>query len=635
MTDTAKPPVPPSDTGALPTDEEAIRAAVSALAARLAPDGTPQKPATSTGGVTLAPAAVAATPPAGDAPVTVIPGRAASPPPADPVAPVAVAAPRVDRAAVPGRITSLPVPPRRRSGRLAVWLLLLLLLIAGGVWLMRDHPRVAALLDGLRTPGGEPKLATAPPKPAGPPTATPAPTAVTPAPAPAPAPSAPPATEPQKVETPPAAPAPPTEPATATPAPPPAVSSPPSEPTPATPAPAAPPAASSPPTEPAPVPPAPAVPPAASSPPTEPAPATATPAPPAAASPPTAAAPGTATPTPPPAPSAPPGTAPQKVEAPPAPQPPPVGAAPPKQDAAAAPPTFDNVFVRDGRAVVSGRAPAGSRVEVQVDGRTVATVDSDSGGEWVAILDAPLPPGGHEVRLVQTPPGGRPVPSDRTVAVVIPAAAEPPPLPATPPVASVPPAAAPKPSAPAQAQPPSAAPSPRPAAAPLVVATPTAPGGASRVLQSPPLARAGDLVLQTVDYDELGRLTVSGQANPGETVRVYLNNAPLGYAVAGPDGRWTLSPGQATPHGPQRLRVDRLTAGGPGVAHRLEVPFERVRVKPGDSVTIVRGDNLWNIARSALGGGERYTAIYEANRNQIRDPNLIYPGQVFVIPKPR
>ncbi|MCW5744185.1 MAG: LysM peptidoglycan-binding domain-containing protein [Alphaproteobacteria bacterium] len=167
------------------------------------------------------------------------------------------------------------------------------------------------------------------------------------------------------------------------------------------------------------------------------------------------------------------------------------------------------------------------------------------------------------------------------------------------------------------------------------MATPTAPGGASQVLQGPPLARAGDLVLGTVDYDEIGRMTIGGQANPGETVRVYLNNQPMGDATAGADGKWSLAPGQSTPHGPQRLRVDRLTAGGPGVAHRLEVPFERVKVKPGDSVTVVRGDNLWNIARGALGGGERYTAIYEANRSQIRDPNLIYPGQVFVIPKPR
>ena len=155
------------------------------------------------------------------------------------------------------------------------------------------------------------------------------------------------------------------------------------------------------------------------------------------------------------------------------------------------------------------------------------------------------------------------------------------------------------------------------------------------MLQGPPLARAGDLVVGTVDYDDVGRMTIAGRANPGETVRVYLNNEPLGDATAGADGKWTLMPGRAVPHGPQRLRVDRLATGGAGVAHRLEVPFERVTVKPGDAVTIVRGDNLWNIARGALGSGERYTAIYEANRNQIRDPNLIYPGQVFVIPKPR
>jgi nucleoid-associated protein YgaU len=51
-----------------------------------------------------------------------------------------------------------------------------------------------------------------------------------------------------------------------------------------------------------------------------------------------------------------------------------------------------------------------------------------------------------------------------------------------------------------------------------------------------------------------------------------------------------------------------------------------------DTVYIERGDNLWRIARSIYGQGIRYTVIYEANRNQIRDPSLIYPGQVFTIP---
>jgi nucleoid-associated protein YgaU len=42
---------------------------------------------------------------------------------------------------------------------------------------------------------------------------------------------------------------------------------------------------------------------------------------------------------------------------------------------------------------------------------------------------------------------------------------------------------------------------------------------------------------------------------------------------------------------------------------------------------------LWNISSKFYGEGLRYTVIYQANSGQIRDPNLIYPGQVFVVPK--
>ena len=48
---------------------------------------------------------------------------------------------------------------------------------------------------------------------------------------------------------------------------------------------------------------------------------------------------------------------------------------------------------------------------------------------------------------------------------------------------------------------------------------------------------------------------------------------------------------------------------------------------------ITRGDNLWQISRRTYGSGLRYTVIYDANQDQIRDPDLIYPGQIFVLPK--
>lgn len=48
--------------------------------------------------------------------------------------------------------------------------------------------------------------------------------------------------------------------------------------------------------------------------------------------------------------------------------------------------------------------------------------------------------------------------------------------------------------------------------------------------------------------------------------------------------------------------------------------------------TVKKGDNLWNIAKSYYGNGAQYTKIYNANKDKIKDPHWIYPGQVFLIP---
>ncbi|MGI9462352.1 MAG: LysM peptidoglycan-binding domain-containing protein, partial [Aestuariivirgaceae bacterium] len=49
-------------------------------------------------------------------------------------------------------------------------------------------------------------------------------------------------------------------------------------------------------------------------------------------------------------------------------------------------------------------------------------------------------------------------------------------------------------------------------------------------------------------------------------------------------------------------------------------------------VVIQPGNNLWNISRVIYGSGVEYSVIYEANKEQIRNPNLIYPGQIFSTP---
>ena len=53
---------------------------------------------------------------------------------------------------------------------------------------------------------------------------------------------------------------------------------------------------------------------------------------------------------------------------------------------------------------------------------------------------------------------------------------------------------------------------------------------------------------------------------------------------------------------------------------------------PPTYVIIRRGDNLWRIARRNYGRGIKYHTIFDANRDRIRNPHWIFPGQVFVIP---
>lgn len=70
----------------------------------------------------------------------------------------------------------------------------------------------------------------------------------------------------------------------------------------------------------------------------------------------------------------------------------------------------------------------------------------------------------------------------------------------------------------------------------------------------------------------------------------------------------------------------------PAEPETVEVEEEKV-IRTGSSVIIRRGDNLWRVARRNYGAGIRYTTIFDANRDQVRNPDLIYPGQVLKVPE--
>jgi nucleoid-associated protein YgaU len=160
-------------------------------------------------------------------------------------------------------------------------------------------------------------------------------------------------------------------------------------------------------------------------------------------------------------------------------------------------------------------------------------------------------------------------------------------------------------------------------------------GGKTRVLQGPNAAPGmAALSVDAVDYDAAGKFAVNGKADPGSTVILYLDNAPVGKAAANDAGAWQMEPTQHMPPGDHTLRADQLGAHD-NVLARIEMPFaldpSQANLAPGE-VTIIKGNSLWRIARRVYGEGTLYTVIYDANRDHIRDPNLIYPGQVFALP---
>ena len=147
-----------------------------------------------------------------------------------------------------------------------------------------------------------------------------------------------------------------------------------------------------------------------------------------------------------------------------------------------------------------------------------------------------------------------------------------------------------------------------------------------------------DIGIDTITYDELGNVVLSGRGQDERVVLVYLDDEPVRTVEIGAEGTWrTELPG--IDEGIYTLRIDALDADGV-VVSRLETPFERAPAVVAASVarasdvfvTVQPGFTLWGIAKSQYGDGLRYVQVFEANRALIRDPDLIYPGQVFEVP---
>jgi nucleoid-associated protein YgaU len=255
--------------------------------------------------------------------------------------------------------------------------------------------------------------------------------------------------------------------------------------------------------------------------------------------------------------------------------------------------------------VIAGRAAPGAEVTVLDGDRELGRVIANQNGEWVLVPAQPLSPGDHQLSLSARGAGnGATQRSDSVVAVLVPERA-------------------PSPAASAPAEPSES----------VAVLVPRQGSGPARLLQAP-RDGAGQrrLSLDVIEYDAAGKVQLFGRAEGGARIDAYLDGRRAGAGTSEATGAWSMTLGEAVPVGRYALRLEALGASGQKLA-QLALSFSRVAPPEGAvAVDIQPGNNLWRIAQRSYGDGLRYTEIFQANRAQINDPNLIYPGQVFAVP---
>jgi nucleoid-associated protein YgaU len=311
-------------------------------------------------------------------------------------------------------------------------------------------------------------------------------------------------------------------------------------------------------------------------------------------------------------------------------------------------PKFDLVRVdKTGAAVVAGKAVAGSKVELYVDGSVVASVMADRKGGFVAMFDFPASETPQVLTMASIDDKGVVSRASDRVFVAGRKIIEAPVL-----------AGDPADTTPVETtavddttgETPDVTQT-EPADAPALPAVILATNEGVKVIQPPSVAPdvMASVTLDVISYDAEGEVVLTGRSKIDKHVRVYVDNQPIKTGAVDANGGWQITLPEVDA-GRYTLRVDEIDDAGT-VTSRVETPFQKefaedvsrataAALGDGDisglpqiqKITIQPGATLWALAEQNYGDGDLYMQIFEANRDTIRDPNLIYPGQIFNIP---
>lgn len=277
---------------------------------------------------------------------------------------------------------------------------------------------------------------------------------------------------------------------------------------------------------------------------------------------------------------------------------------------------------------IAGVAAPGARVRLYMNGGHVGTGTASQDGRISFSIGSGVRGGDYRIRLDQMSALESVVSTVEVPFRVRTASAAPsllPPSPSQAPDVGSAPAIASQPEV-APAATASAAPPPEPASArekPTAVATASAPQAIDR---TPPAQVAPPTVVPAPPATSRSTVPTT------EANAIPVPQPAAGLADPNKNDVSTRQPEQA-PVTASNAESKARNNGAPRGADTASDRRNAVIIPSIDTKLIIRGDNLWRISQSIYGLGQRYTVIFGANRDKIRDPDLIYPGQIFVLPK--
>jgi nucleoid-associated protein YgaU len=140
------------------------------------------------------------------------------------------------------------------------------------------------------------------------------------------------------------------------------------------------------------------------------------------------------------------------------------------------------------------------------------------------------------------------------------------------------------------------------------------------------------LTLDIVEQLDNNSLTLTGRTKPNSNVSLFFSNNFVEDSLSDKNGNWKME-----------LKNFKLIDNDLMITTEIEGQKIKLKTKIFDKkidpnfirekeITVKDGNSLWRIARKTLGGGIYYSEIYKNNINEIKNPDLIFPGQVFNIP---